>query len=124
MTGFKLNENSNLRCELRMWASHDKEDWDCALPKMRVPICRHSASKPPVSSPDLLAASISAASKIEVATSALHSKQYFSFLPILVKIREGAYVCLRVVDLGKMKLKDAITTIFPLLLYVAFGIAC
>lgn len=45
------------------------------------PSCRSSASRPPVSSPDFVAVSISVTSKIEVATSALHSKQYFSILP-------------------------------------------
>jgi hypothetical protein len=35
----------------------------------------------PLSSPDIVAASISVVNKIEVAMSALHSQQHFSFLP-------------------------------------------
>lgn len=54
---------------------------NCALANSRLPNCRSSASRPPVSSPDFVAVSISVTSKIEVATSALHSKQYFSILP-------------------------------------------
>lgn len=64
------------------------QDWlerpvycSCARANSRLPVCRNSVTKAPVSSPDLVAASISAASKIEVATSALHCRQYFSFLP-------------------------------------------
>ena len=43
--------------------------------------CTNSATKPAVSSPDIVAASISVVSRIDVATSALHSKQYLSLLP-------------------------------------------
>jgi hypothetical protein len=55
--------------------------YHCALASMRLPSWRNSETRSAVSSPVLLAASISVVSKIDVATSALHSKQYFSCRP-------------------------------------------
>jgi hypothetical protein len=53
----------------------------CAFSNSRLFSCTNSATKPAVSSPDIVAASISVVSSIDVATSALHSKQYLSLLP-------------------------------------------
>src|SRR5260370_38502097 len=53
----------------------------CALSNSRLLDCKNSATKPAVSCPEIVAASISVVSRIDVATSALHSKQYFSLRP-------------------------------------------
>lgn len=52
-----------------------------ALSSSRLLSCANSASKTAVCCPAIVAASISVASRIDVATSALHSRQYFSALP-------------------------------------------
>jgi hypothetical protein len=54
---------------------------NCALHKSRLPNSTNSVCNLPVSSPAAAAASISVANNKDVATSALHSQQYFSFRP-------------------------------------------